>query len=51
MGHSVEYVSYNCVTFSYSQGRSGVLVPLFFQKGSNGGGANVSSQYHREFNG
>jgi len=23
------------------------LLPLFFQKGSNGGGANFSSQYHR----
>jgi len=27
------------------------LLPLFFQKGGNGGGANFSSQYHREFYG
>jgi len=53
MGNSVEYFSYNCVLFSYSQGRaeSGALLPLFFQKGGKGGGANFSSQYQRELHG
>jgi len=55
MGNSVECISYNynCVLFSCSQGRaeSGGLLPLFFQMGGNGGGANFSSQYHREFHG
>jgi len=27
--------------------RAGTLLPLFFQKGGNGGGGNFSSQYHR----
>jgi len=42
MGKSDEYISYNCVLFSYSQGRRragtlrGKFLPLFFQKGSNG---------------
>jgi len=30
---------------------AGALLPLFFQQGGNGGGANFSSQYHREFHG
>jgi len=53
MGNSVEYISYTCVLFSYSQGRaeSGALLPLFFHQGGNGGGANFSSQYHWEFHG
>jgi len=29
--------------------RAGALLPLFFQKGGKGDGANFSSQYHREF--
>jgi len=28
-----------------------MLLPLFFQKGGNGGEANFSSQYHRQFHG
>ena len=53
MGNSVEYISYTCVLLNYSQGReeSGDIAPLSFQKGGNGGGANFSSQYHREFHG
>jgi len=55
MGNNVECISYiyNCVLFSYSQGRteSGGLLPLFFQKGGNGCGPNLSSQYHKEFHG
>jgi len=53
MDNSVEYISYYRVLFSYSQGRaeSGGLLPLFFQKGGKGSGANFSSQYHREFHG
>jgi len=45
MGNSVEYISYTCVLFSDSQGRaeSGALLPVFFQKGGNGGAANFSS--------
>jgi len=45
-GNSVVYISYNCVLFSYFQGRRragalrGEFLPLFFQKESNGGGAN-----------
>jgi len=44
MGNSIEYISYNCVLFGYSQGRrrAGTLLPLFFQKGSNGSGGNFS---------
>jgi len=53
MGNSIEYISYTCVLFSYSQGRAetGALLPLFFKKGGNGGVANFSSQYHWEFHG
>jgi len=53
MGNNVEYISYNCVLFSYSQGHAerGALLPLSFQKGGNGSRANFSSQYHREFHG
>jgi len=36
MGNSVEYISYNCVLFSYSQGQAGALLLLFFQIGRNG---------------
>jgi len=42
MGNSVEYISYDCVLFSYSQGRRregalpGEFLSLFFQMGSNG---------------
>jgi len=51
----VYYLAYNCegylsVTLRVER-RAGALLPLFFQKGSNGGGANLSSQYHREFHG
>jgi len=35
--------------FSGTHGERGAVLPLFFQKGSNGCGANFSSQYHREF--
>jgi len=31
--------------------RRGGLLPLFFEKRTNGGGANFTSQYHREFHG
>jgi len=31
--------------------RAGALLPLLFQKGGKGGGANFPSQYHREFHG
>jgi len=41
---------YFSVTLRDAQ-RAGALFPLFFQKGGNGGGANFSSQYHREFHG
>ena len=53
MGNSVEYISYTCILFSYSQGRAetGGIASLFFQKGGNGGRANFSSQYHGEFHG
>ena len=53
MGNSVEYISYNCVFFSYSQGHaeSGGIASLFFQKGVNGGGAIFLTQYHGEFRG
>jgi len=57
MGSSVEYISYNCVLLSYSQGPRravalrGKFLPLFFQKGSNRGGANFSSQHHKGFHG
>jgi len=53
MGNSVEYISYTCVLFSYFQGRvktGGIASPVL-SKGSNGGVANFSSQYHREFHG
>jgi len=38
MGNSIEYISYNCVFFSYSQGHteSGGIASLFFQKGGKG---------------
>jgi len=38
MGNSVDYISYNCVFFSYSQRRveSGGIASLFFQKGGKG---------------
>jgi len=41
------------VTLRYSQGqqRAGALLPLFFQKGSNGGGSNFSWQHNGEFHG
>jgi len=47
------YIGYTCVLFSYSQGRrrAGAFLPLFSQKGSNGVGANFSSQYRREIHG
>ena len=34
MGNSVEYISYTCVLFSYSQGRaeSGGIVPCSFKR-------------------
>jgi len=55
MGNSVEYISYSIIVyFSVTlrdAWRAGALLPLFFQKGGNGGGANFSSQYHREFHG
>jgi len=47
MGNSVEYISYNCVLFSYSQllprtpesgGITVALLRRLFQQGSNGGG-------------
>jgi len=43
MGNSVEYISYNCVLFSYSQGRA--------ESGGIASFANFSSQYCREFHG
>jgi len=55
MGNSVEYISQTIIVcFSITlrdAQRAGALLLLFFQKGSNGGGANFSSQYHREFHG
>jgi len=38
MGNSVEYISYNCVFFSYSQGHaeSGCIASLFFQMRGKG---------------
>jgi len=53
MGNSIEYISCNCVLFSYSQGRAEceALLPPFLQNGSNWGGTNFSSQYHGEFHG
>jgi len=53
MDNSVEYRSeavtvYFSVTLKDAQ-RAGALLPLFFQKGSNEGGANFTSKYLREF--
>ena len=53
MGNSVEYISCNCVLFSYSQGRAeigGIASPVL-SKGRQRGGVNFSLQYHREFHG
>ena len=41
-------IMYFSVTLRHAR-RAGALLPLFFQKGGNGYGANFSSQYHREF--
>jgi len=57
MDNSVEYISEPIIVYatfqllSGTRGEWGALLPLFFQKGGNGGGANFSSQYHREFHG
>jgi len=55
MSNSVEYISqavivYFSITLRDAQ-RAGALLPLFFQKGRNGGGDNFSSQHHRVFHG
>ena len=51
MGNSVEYISCNYGLFSYSQGRaeSGCIASPVLSKGRQRGGANFSSQYHRNF--
>jgi len=53
MGNSVECISYNCVLFSCSQGlaESGGIASPVLSKERQRGGANFSSQYHREFHG
>jgi len=53
MSNSVEYFGYNCVLFSYSQGRaeSGGIASPILSKGRQRGGANFSSQYHWEIHG